>query len=96
MLLRDVTPLSLGVEIQDNCTMSVVIPRNTAIPTKMAKPFTTLYDNQTVVCIPVYEGESADTRDNNLLGKFALTGVPRHPRPYLVYRSPSISMKTVS
>ncbi|XP_066311037.1 heat shock cognate 70 kDa protein-like [Miscanthus floridulus] len=80
MLLRDVTPLSLGVEIQDNCTMSVVIPRNTAIPTKMAKPFTTLYDNQTVVCFPVYEGESADTRDNNLLGKFALTGIPPAPK----------------
>ncbi|CAD6238758.1 unnamed protein product [Miscanthus lutarioriparius] len=57
-----------------------VIPRNTAIPTKMAKLFTTLYDNQTVVCFPVYEGESADTRDNNLLGKFALTGIPPAPK----------------
>ncbi|KAF0894609.1 hypothetical protein E2562_001907 [Oryza meyeriana var. granulata] len=55
--------------------MSVVIPRNTAIPTKKVKDFTTLYDNQTIVNIPVYEGESASTKDNNLLGKFRLSGI---------------------
>nr|CAB3501243.1 unnamed protein product [Digitaria exilis] len=75
MLLRDVTPLSLGVEIRDDNTMSVVIPRNTAIPTKMVKGFTTRYDNQTIVSFPVYEGESASTKNNNLLGEFELTGI---------------------
>ncbi|KAG0551710.1 hypothetical protein BDA96_01G446500 [Sorghum bicolor] len=80
MLLREVTPLSLGIETEDNFTMSVVIPRNTAIPTKKVRRFTTFYDNQTAVSFPVYEGESANTRDNNLLGKFKLTDVPPAPQ----------------
>ncbi|GJN31056.1 hypothetical protein PR202_gb19410 [Eleusine coracana subsp. coracana] len=79
MVLHDVTPLSLGVEINNDYTMSVVIPRNTTIPTKMTKNFTTLYDNQTSVHFPVFEGESASTKDNNLLGKFVLSGVPPAP-----------------
>ncbi|CAL5044377.1 unnamed protein product [Urochloa decumbens] len=79
MLLREVTPLSLGIEINVNHTMSVVVPRNTAIPTKMVKRFTTRYDNQTSVVTPVYEGESASTKDNNLLGTFELTGIPPAP-----------------
>ncbi|TVU47542.1 hypothetical protein EJB05_07147 [Eragrostis curvula] len=79
MLMRDVTPLSLGVEIREDYTMSVVIPRNTAIPTKKTKNFTTLYDNQVSVSFPVYEGESASTKDNNLLGEFELTGIPPAP-----------------
>jgi L1 cell adhesion molecule like protein len=80
MLLREVTPLSLGIETEDNFTMSVVIPRNTAIPTKKVRRFTTLYDNQTSVSFPVYEGESASTKENNLLGKFRLTDVPPAPQ----------------
>ncbi|CAD6210631.1 unnamed protein product [Miscanthus lutarioriparius] len=80
MLLRDVTPLSLGIAIRDDySTMKMVIPRNTAIPTKKVQGFTTNYDNQTTVSLPVYEGESADTRDNNLLGTFKLTDVPPAP-----------------
>ncbi|KXG39675.1 hypothetical protein SORBI_3001G419000 [Sorghum bicolor] len=80
MLLRDVTPLSLGIETEDNFTMSVIIPRNTSIPTKKSRRFTTIDDNQTTVSIPVYEGESAKTWNNNLLGKFELTGIPPAPR----------------
>jgi len=75
-LLHDVTPLSLGIETNYNFTMGVVIPRNTAIPTKKTAPFTTLYDKQTSVSFRVYEGESASTKDNNLLGEFVLTDVP--------------------
>ncbi|XP_066388273.1 heat shock cognate 70 kDa protein-like [Miscanthus floridulus] len=80
MLLCDVTPLSLGIETRDDCTMSVVIPRNTAIPIKKTAPFTTLYDNQTAVSFRVYEGENASTKDNNLLGEFVLTDVPPAPQ----------------
>jgi heat shock 70kDa protein 1/2/6/8 len=80
MLLRDVTPHSLGIETEDNFTMSVVIPRNTAIPTKKVQRFTTRYDNQRVVSFPVYEGESASTKDNNLLGEFKLTDIPPAPK----------------
>ncbi|CAL5051256.1 unnamed protein product [Urochloa decumbens] len=79
MLLREVTPLSLGIEINDNNTMSVVIPRNTAIPTKKMGRYTTLYNNQTSVKCSVYEGESASTKDNNLLGTFKLTDIPPAP-----------------
>jgi L1 cell adhesion molecule like protein len=80
MLLRDVTPLSLGIEIRDDYTMSVVIPRNTPIPTKNVKDFTTFYDNQTTVLFQVYEGESASTKNNHLLGKFELTGILPAPQ----------------
>ncbi|KAG2552913.1 hypothetical protein PVAP13_9KG489600 [Panicum virgatum] len=80
MLLRDVTPLSLGIEIRNDYTMSVVIPRNTAIPTMKTQNFTTLYDNQIDVKFLVYEGESASTKDNNLLGEFMLTGIPPEPK----------------
>ncbi|TVU47559.1 hypothetical protein EJB05_07165, partial [Eragrostis curvula] len=60
--------------------MSVVIPRNTVIPKKKRKKFTTFLDNQLVVSIPVYEGESASTKDNHLLGKFKLSGLPPAPK----------------
>uniref|UniRef100_A0A0D9XPZ8 Uncharacterized protein n=1 Tax=Leersia perrieri TaxID=77586 RepID=A0A0D9XPZ8_9ORYZ len=80
VILQDITPLSVGVEIRDDYTMSVVIPRNTAIPTKMVRGYTTLYDNQIRVTFPVFEGESASTKDNNLLGKFTLSGVPPAPK----------------
>jgi L1 cell adhesion molecule like protein len=80
MLLLDVTPLSLGVETEFGRFMSVVIPRNTTNPVKKEQIYTTLYDNQTAVLIQVYEGEGALTEDNNLLGKFRLSGIPRAPR----------------
>nr|CAB3487014.1 unnamed protein product [Digitaria exilis] len=80
LILRDVTPLSLGTEVGVNSTMSVIIPRNTAIPTKKVGYFTTTYDNQTRVRCPVFEGESASTKDNNLLGDFELNGIPPAPK----------------
>jgi heat shock protein 1/8 len=75
IVLLDVTPLSLGVEVLIG-DMSVVIPRNTVIPTKMEGNYTTLYDYQTSVLFPVYEGERARVVDNNWLGEFELSPIP--------------------
>ncbi|XBI49130.1 hypothetical protein VPH35_112751 [Triticum aestivum] len=79
LVLLDVTPLSLGIETVGG-VMSVVIPRNTTIPAKMERGYTTDVDNQTTVRFLVYEGEGGLTKDNNLLGMFDLTGVPPAPR----------------
>ncbi|EXX58646.1 78 kDa glucose-regulated protein [Rhizophagus irregularis] len=78
-LLIDVCPLTLGIETTGG-VMTKLIPRNTVIPTKKSQIFSTAADNQPTVLIQVYEGERFMTKENNLLGKFELTGIPPAPR----------------
>ncbi len=79
VLLLDVTPLSLGIETLGGVT-TVLIPRNTTIPTKKSEVFSTAEDTQTTVEIHVLQGERQMAQDNRTIGKFQLTGIPPAPR----------------
>jgi len=78
-LLLDVTPLSLGIETSDG-SLSVLIEKNSVIPTKKTSVFTTDRDDQTQVVFPVYQGERYIAKDNIMLGKFELKGLTPAPR----------------
>ncbi|KZT57619.1 heat shock protein 70 [Calocera cornea HHB12733] len=79
IVLIDVCPLTLGIETTGG-VFTKLIPRNTVVPTKKSQIFSTAADGQTTVLIQVFEGERAMTKDNNLLGKFELSGIPTAPR----------------
>jgi molecular chaperone DnaK len=79
MLLLDVTPLSLGIETLGG-VMTMLIPRNTTIPTRKSETFSTATDNQTSVEVHVLQGERPLARDNRTLGRFHLAGLPPAPR----------------
>ncbi|KAH9834447.1 heat shock protein 70 [Rhodofomes roseus] len=79
IVLVDVCPLTLGIETTGG-VMTKLIPRNTVIPTRKSQIFSTAADNQPTVLIQVFEGERSMTKDNNLLGKFELSGIPPAPR----------------
>jgi len=78
IVLVDVTPLSLGIEIQGGA-MVVLIPRNSALPTTRSKVFSTVHDHQTTVYIPIYQGERQVANKNSKLGQMILSGIPPAP-----------------
>ncbi|GJW56763.1 putative heat shock protein 70 family protein [Tanacetum coccineum] len=81
LMLLDVTPLSLGIEIRKEA-ITILIPRNTPIPAQKTKTFITCEDNQSSININVYQGERARSTDNHLLGDFKISGIPRAPKGF--------------
>lgn len=79
VVLLDVTPLSLGIETEGS-VMTVLVERNTTIPTEKKETFSTAVDNQTAVTVKVFQGERKMANDNRLLGQFNLDGIPPAPR----------------
>lgn len=79
LLLLDVTPLSLGIASKGNI-MSKIIERNTQVPVKESKVYTTVEDNQTAVMIEIFEGERQFAKDNHKIGDFELTGIPKQSK----------------
>lgn len=79
LILMDITPLALGVEVQGE-KMDIVIPKNSPIPIEKKKNYTTVYDNQKNICVQVYEGENESTKKNHKLAEFKLIGIPPRPK----------------
>jgi len=79
LVIVDMTPLTLGIEVVGGM-MSKVVPRGTTIPTRKGEGFTTEVDNQTTITIAVYEGERPLVKDNHLLGTFDLKNIKKAPR----------------
>ena len=76
MLLVDVIPLSLGIEVEGK-SFAKVVPRNTPVPCKKKQEFTTVYDYQDEIDVRIFEGERSNTDGNHLLGEFQITGIER-------------------
>ena len=79
LILMDITPLALGVEVQGE-KMDIVIPKNSPIPIEKKKNYTTVHDNQKNICVQVYEGENESTKKNHKLAEFKLIGIPPRPK----------------